>query len=137
MWCICTVPERKSVVPYAWRELQMRIGDVMTPNPITIGPRETCAAAREKLRKHHIHHLLVVEEGQVAGAISVRELTGKRDHELVRNLMVDDIGIGSPHMSVREAARLMIGGSSGCLPILDKLGRIIGIITTADLLRLM
>lgn len=115
----------------------MRIGDVMTPSPITIGPRESCAAAREKLRKHHIHHLLVVDDGQVAGAVSVRELTGKRDNELVRNLMVNDIGIGSADMTVREAASMMIGRSSGCLPILDKVGRVIGIITTTDLLRLM
>jgi len=115
----------------------MRIGDVMTPNPVTIGPRESCAAAREKLHEHRIHHLLVVDEGQVVGAISVRELTGKRDHELVRNLMTDDIGIGGVDMTIRQAATLMIGRSSGCLPILDKLGRAVGIITTTDLLRLM
>ena len=115
----------------------MRIGDVMTPNPITIGPRENCAAAREKLRSHHIHHLLVVEDGQVLGAISVRELTGKRDHELVRNLMVADIAIASADITVREATSLMIGRSSGCLPILDKQGRVVGIVTTTDLLRLM
>src|SRR5436305_5313148 len=115
----------------------MRIGEVMTPNPVTIGPRESCADAREKLHKHHIHHLLVIDEGHVVGAISVRELTGKRDHELVRNLMVDDIGIGAVDMTIREAATLMIGRSSGCLPILDKLGRAVGIITTTDLLRLM
>lgn len=115
----------------------MRIGDVMTPNPITIGPRESCAAAREKLRAHHIHHLLVVDQGQVVGAISVRELTGKRDHELVSNLMVDDIAIATADATVREAATMMIGRSSGCLPILDRLGRIVGIITTTDLLRLL
>lgn len=115
----------------------MRIGDVMTPNPITVDPQETCAAAREKLQKHRIHHLLVVDQGQVTGALSVRELTGKRDHELVRSLMVDDIAIGSAEMTVREAARLMIGRSAGCLPVLDKVGRVIGILTTTDLLRLM
>ena len=115
----------------------MRIGDVMTPNPITIGPRESCAAAREKLRGHHIHHLLVVENGQVVGAISVRELTGKRDHELVRDLMVADIAIASADITVREAASMMIGRGSGCLPILDKIGRVVGIVTTTDLLRLM
>ena len=115
----------------------MRIGDVMTPNPITIEPWESCAAAREKLQKHHIHHLLVVDQGQIAGAVSVRELTGKRDHELIRNLMVDDIAIGSADMTVREAATKMIGRSSGCLPVLDKVGRIVGILTTTDLLRLM
>jgi CBS domain-containing protein len=115
----------------------MRIGDVMTPNPITIGPRENCAAAREKLHSHHIHHLVVVENGQVVGAISVRELTAKRDHELVRDLMVDDIALGSADITVREAASLMIGRSSGCLPILDKVGRVVGIVTTTDLLRLM
>ena len=115
----------------------MRIGDVMTPNPITIGPRESCAEARERLKKNHIHHLVVVDDGRIVGAISVRELTGKRDHELVRNLMVDDVGIGSAEMTVREAASMMIGRSSGCLPILDKVGRVIGIITTTDLHRLM
>ena len=115
----------------------MRIGDVMTPNPITIGPRESCAAAREKLRSHHIHHLLVVDQGQVIGAVSVRELVGKRDHQLIRDLMVEDIAIASSETTVREAASMMIGRSSGCLPILDKLGRVIGIITTTDLLRLM
>jgi CBS domain-containing protein len=32
---------------------------------------------------------------------------------------------------------MMIGRGSGCLPILDKIGRVVGIITTTDLLRLM
>lgn len=115
----------------------MRIGDVMTPNPITIGPRESCASAREKLRSNHIHHLLVVEDGRAEGAVSMRELAGKRDAELVRNVMVKDIGTVTTEATVREATSLMIGRSSGCLPIVDKLGRIVGIITTTDLLRLL
>ena len=115
----------------------MRIGDVMTPNVITIGSRETVGAAREKLRTNKIHHLVVVDDGRIAGSISVRELTGKRDTDLVRDVMVREIATISADATVREAATLMIGRSSGCLPILDKLGRIIGIITTTDLLRLL
>ena len=115
----------------------MRIGDVMTPNVITIGPRESIAAAREKLRTNRIHHLVVVDDGRIAGGISVRELTGKRDTDLVRDVMVREIATISADATVREAATLMIGRSSGCLPILDKLGRITGIITTTDLLRLL
>src|SRR6478672_6336727 len=115
----------------------MRIGDVMTPNVITIGPRETVAAAREKLHANRIHHLVVVEDGRIVGGVSVRELTGKRDPELVRDVMARGIATISADATIREAATLMIGKSSGCLPILDKLGRIIGIITTTDLLRLL
>lgn len=115
----------------------MRIGDVMTPNVITIGSRETIAAAREALRSNRIHHLVVVDEGRIAGSISVRELTGRRDAELIRDVMVRQIATISADATIREAATLMIGRSAGCLPILDKLGRIAGIITTTDLLRLL
>lgn len=114
----------------------MQIGEVMTRNVVTVGPRDTIAIAREKLRAHRIHHLLVVAAGRVIGALSVREVIGRTDDQLVSDVMLHDVVTTAPDTTLRDAAKLMIGRKSGCLPIVQD-GRVAGIITTTDLLRLL
>lgn len=114
----------------------MQVGEVMTRNVVTVGPRDPISVAREKLRANKIHHLLVVAAGRVIGALSVRELIGKPDAELVSDVMLHDVVSTSPDATLREAAKMMIGRKSGCLPIVQD-GHVEGIITTTDLLRLL
>jgi len=47
-------------------------GEVMTPQPITIGPRETYGYALLVMQEHGFRHLPVVEDGKVVGIISAR-----------------------------------------------------------------
>lgn len=49
------------------------IGDVMTPGPLTIGPRATFGRALVVMRQHGFRQLPVVDQGKLVGIISIRE----------------------------------------------------------------
>jgi CBS domain-containing protein len=50
------------------------ISEVMTPQPLTVGPATLLFDALEEMRKHRVRHLPVVEEGRVLGMVSMRDL---------------------------------------------------------------
>lgn len=50
------------------------VGDVMTRDPICIGLTATAREARAIMQSQAIRHLLVVEQDQVVGIISLRDL---------------------------------------------------------------
>jgi len=114
----------------------MRISELMTPKVISVAPDDPLSVAREHFRANSIHHLLVVERGRVVGVISVREVIGKPADTTVGSVMARNVMTVSPDASTRDVATAMIGRGHGCVPIVDA-GRIVGIVTTTDLLRVL
>lgn len=112
----------------------MYVRELMTAGVISVAPRDTLGAARRILREHRIHHLIVLDRGVLAGILSYRDLTGRGDERLVEEVMSRDLVTVEPWATVRNAASLMIGRTTGCLPVVDR-GEVTGIITTTDLLR--
>jgi CBS domain-containing protein len=59
-------------------------GDVMTSDVVTVGPDESVVAAARRMRDDQIRHLPVLEDGAIAGMISIRDLVGVLvEHECV------------------------------------------------------
>lgn len=112
----------------------MLVQDVMTRKVISVRSSDTVAVAREVLRSNRIHHLLVIDAGPVVGTLSYRDLAGHGDNEVIRDVMSRDFREVESAAPLKAAAALMVGGSSGCLPVLAG-GKLAGIITTTDLLR--
>src|SRR5688500_17840535 len=52
----------------------MLVRDWMTPNPITVGPKETLRGVQEILGMKKIRHLPVVEGGKLLGLVSDRDV---------------------------------------------------------------
>ncbi|HEY7186807.1 MAG TPA: CBS domain-containing protein [Vicinamibacterales bacterium] len=119
----------------------MRVQDVMSRGVSTVSAAATAAEAWELMRLKRIHHLVVTEGGEIVGVISDRDMGGRhgasvRHTRLVSELMTGRVVTAEPTTPVRKAANLLRGKSIGCLVITDR-GRIVGIITTADLLELL
>ena len=114
----------------------MILDQIMSRSVVTIEARATVIEARELLRKHRIHHLVAVDHGRVVGIVSFRALIGRKDTDRIFEAMSRDFSIATPQTTTRDAAAMMIGRSTGCLPIVED-GRIAGIITTSDLLKLL
>lgn len=112
----------------------MRIRDIMTANVVTIGPQESIAVARERLRLRGIHHLLVMQGKQLLGALSDRDLTGREDDEPVSKAMARGLATITPSATLREAAGILDTATLGCLPVVDD-GELRGIVTMRDLVR--
>jgi CBS domain-containing protein len=113
----------------------MRIDEAMTRTVISVSPGDTVGHARDLLKKHKIHHLLVVEKSRPVGVVTIGDITGKSDWVAVSTLMTHDVVTLPPSATLREAAAKMIG-RGGCLAVVDA-DRIVGIMTTTDMMRVL
>jgi acetoin utilization protein AcuB len=130
----------------------MRVRELMSTGVITIEAGASCQKAVEQMFQHKVRHLPVTgSDGQLAGIVTDRDLRhhlfghGVFEHadrdvgNLLRSVAVRDI-MSSPVISVAPddalevAARLMLEGKIGSLPVVDG-GRPVGIVTETDLLR--
>jgi len=117
----------------------IRVQDIMTRNVVTVAPDLPADTAWERMRAKGVHHLVVVRDSEVVGLISDRDAGGRRGQAVraghrVADLMTPKPLAVSPDTPVRRAANLMRGRSVGSLVVLGKNGRLVGIVTVADLL---
>jgi CBS-domain-containing membrane protein len=89
------------------------------------------------MKRGRIRHLVVTENGRIAGILSERDLSGPSGSDvrgrIVRDLMTPDVVSAGPHTPLARAAELMLKRLIGCLPILED-GRLVGIVTATDVL---
>lgn len=114
----------------------MRVKDVMRTNVRTINPDEPASSAKELFRRYDIHHLVVVAKKNILGVITDRDLMDRDEEVAVARAMAHPVVTISPDETVRKAAALMSGHLIGSLPVVDD-GRLIGIVTSHDLLALL
>jgi acetoin utilization protein AcuB len=116
----------------------MRLKAVMTAPIGSISPCASISTAARRLRTNGIHHLVVIDHGKIVGLVTADTLTSRQAEGATRveNAMLRNITIATPEMTVREAADLMMPGHpQTAIPVVSK-GRLIGIVTVSDLLRL-
>ena len=111
----------------------MRIFDVMSRDVVSIKPDAEVAAAREALQRADIDHLVVLDGRKVVGIVSDKDLASAADVRKVSTAMTRGVVTIPPSATLRKAASVMLGRSIGCLPVVDD-GRLVGIVTTSDLL---
>jgi CBS domain-containing protein len=68
-----------------------RVSDRMTTNLDTVDPKTDIAEAAEHMARLKIRHLPVVSEGELAGIISIRDLTNWAVHELTAGHELPDL----------------------------------------------
>lgn len=131
----------------------MFIDKSMTRKVITIRPEAGIIEAREKMDKHNIRHLPVVDEdNNVLGIISDRDIRSalpsvfsasleepaERERILgltVGDVMTEDMITFTPHDTLTDALLMMHKTKKGAFPIVDWDGKLKGIISIRDLIR--
>ena len=132
----------------------MLVRDYMTKDVFTLRVDKKLVIADELMKWAHVRHVPVVDQdGRLVGIVSHRDLlrasissietrvaaAEKRQHlasVTVREVMQAQVQTISPDAPVQEAAKLMRERKIGCLPVVTD-GRLIGIITESDLLRIV
>jgi len=118
---------------------------IMSTDLITLPPTATLAEARKLMRDKRIHHLPVVNDGEMlAGLLTQTDILAAtdsflRDPEnrihaseiLIGDVMVTDIATIDEHASLRQAALFLEKHRIGCLPVVTD-GKLTGIITDSD-----
>jgi len=125
------------------------VADIMTPNPVTVAPRNAIRTAVNLMREGGCRRLPVMDRGRLVGIITDRDLRRAANSPFVvreqwyDNFILDHIEVGScmtpdpliiePDATIAEAARLMRDHKVGGLPVMTD-GQLVGIVTETDLL---
>jgi acetoin utilization protein AcuB len=129
----------------------MRVRDVMTARPITVGRETPMLEARQRMFAERIRHLVVVEEdARVVGIVTDRDIrlnlpspaTSLSVWEInfllarltVGAVMTAAVLVVEPDRPIAEAARLLIDHKISALPVIEG-GRLVGILTESDFVR--
>jgi acetoin utilization protein AcuB len=125
----------------------------MTQEVITTDPEEDVFDAYEKMSQNRIRHLPVIDaDGRLIGIVTDRDIrsalpysmikdpTRTAEAEKVKNLKVMDIMTADPktigpHHTIQDALVLIQDLRVGALPVVDKEGKLKGILSVRDLLR--
>jgi acetoin utilization protein AcuB len=119
------------------------IRDFMTPAPVTICRAQRLSDAARRMHEHHIRHLAVLEGGFLFGILSERDIDlvealpdCNPDEVTVEAAMTQDPYTVKADTPVREVAAAMAEHTYGTAVVMDQ-GRVAGIFTTGDALRLL
>jgi len=115
------------------------IRDVMTTRLVTVGPDATAVEAAVAMRDNNIGPVLVVEDGQIRGILTDRDITVEAvaagmdpSTTKVIDLCTANVQTVSPDTPVSEAVRLMQDNSVRRLPVVED-GKPVGIVSLGDL----
>lgn len=130
----------------------LTVQDIMSTHVETLDPADDVDLADMLMRLDRLHHLPVVEDGQLVGLVSQRDIArhqvspssglsveAQRRANLrvkVRDMMVSSVTTIGPTASVLDAAQVMRERYLGCLPVLED-GELVGIVTGTDMLGLL
>jgi CBS domain-containing protein len=128
------------------------VRDIMSTEVTTLGRNDSLQLARDIMTLGRVRHFPVVEEGKVVGVVSQRDLYkaslgsvmkyGEKAQRAfmegiaIKEVMNEPVITIAPHVSVREAARIMIEKKIGCLPVLEG-PKLVGLVTETDMLKLV
>ena len=130
----------------------LRVGDVMSRDPRTLGRNDHLQVADDLMRTVRCRHLPVLDERKrLAGIVSQRDLfqsallralgygSRARDQVLssvvVKEVMTEPVITTTPDTALADAARLMADRKIGCLPVVEQ-GALVGILTEGDFVRI-
>lgn len=115
------------------------IRDVMTTRLVTVTPDTTAVDAAIAMRDNNIGPVLVVDNGQLRGILTDRDITveGVAAGKDLRTTQVIDLCTAvvqtvTPDTSVEDAVRLMQDNSIRRLPVVED-GKPVGIVSLGDL----
>jgi len=127
----------------------MLVNKRMTRDPVVVSPADSLADAMRLTRARRIRHLPVVQDGEVVGIVSDRDvrlampspLTESDDQRVaflertrISEVMRGNVATIGPLDTVEDAAKLMRRSRIGALPVVDARGRLLGILSESDVL---
>ncbi len=129
----------------------MNVAEIMTTRVITIEMDDTLEQIQKIFGKHKFHHLLIVEDGELIGIISDRDVlkeisphinTLSEDSHARKTLKKKAHQIMSrkpitvePDTLVEDSASIMLKNNISCIPVVSPSENIAGILSWKDILK--
>ena len=125
----------------------MKASRVMTRNVTYVSRNDTLEDAWSLMVELRVRHLPVVEGGRLVGILSDRDLLARGHQEPDGRVTLPKAPNATamtanpttclPNAQISHLAKIMLEERIDCVPITDGLGKLIGLVTSADLLELL
>ena len=127
-----------------------KVSEYMTAKVVTVTPDTGIREAFFIMKEHSIRHLPVIENKQLVGIISDRELRRPNwvdeahdishvyfldDNMSVSDVMIKNVMVLHTYDTLRKAVKLLLEHNIGAAPVLDKTSDVVGMLSAVDLLR--
>ncbi|WKE64055.1 CBS domain-containing protein [Gallaecimonas kandeliae] len=128
------------------------VADIMTRDLITLPLGSTLLDAHDLMREKGIRHIPVMDGERFAGILTQKIIMAsvirllvkyggnaleRREGQLpVAELMATDCATLAPDQPLDQVADFFLAHKHGCLPVLEKSGTLVGILTSSDFVRL-
>lgn len=133
---------------------QELVRDWMTAPVIHITPETTLPEAHQLMAENNVRRLPVVgDNGRLVGILTRGDVRGAEPSQatslsvwelnyLLSNLCVDELMTKNPvviqeEATIGEAARMMLDYRISGLPVINRFGKLVGIITESDIFRMV
>lgn len=131
--------------------LPTTVAEWMTTQVITCNENDTLAKLEEGMLTFRVRHLPVVDGDRLIGLVTHRDLARATPSSLIGAAQPANADVGQrrakevmrtalvtvrPDEPLRRAAQRMWQAKLGCLPVTDDDGKLLGILTQADFVRL-
>ncbi|WP_407414806.1 CBS domain-containing protein [Methanobrevibacter sp.] len=131
---------------------KITVKEIMSKDLTVVSPTERLVHARRLMIEAHVGRLPVVEDDKLVGMITSKDLMRafidfrknvpeKHQKSQIKEVLVEDIMSSNPQyvskeMSISEVSNIMIETGYNGLPVVEE-GKVVGIITQTDILRLI
>lgn len=128
------------------------VEDLMSRNVLTVHEEDNLGDAESTMERHGFRHVPVVDGERLVGLLTQRDLlrfsasplearADQLDAEIktrtfVADVMTREITTVQPETPLVQAADLILAGRLGCLPVVSSSGKLVGIVTATDFVRL-
>jgi len=112
-----------------------KVKDYMSTNVITVSPDQTLEEVKKLMRETNHDGFPVVENGNIIGIITTRDMVLREGGKYVRDVMTRDVTVTFPDTRLIDAARVMFRRGFSRLPVVDRNMKLIGIVTITDVIR--
>lgn len=125
----------------------MVVSEVMTENPATVDASRSVREVLRELYELDVRHLPVVDNGQLVGIVSDRDMravtvplldggSGDQLDQSISDLMSSDVVSVDPEMDLTEVVDLMIEHRIGAVPVVaPETQDLVGIVSYIDILK--
>ncbi len=122
------------------RNLMAKAREIMTSDPVCVGPNDTVQAAAQLMKSNHVGPIPVIDgSGQIVGIVTDRDLAIKvvaegraPDSTKVADVMSRDVFTCGPNDDVEQVIHTMEEHQVRRVPIVDEECCLVGIVAQAD-----
>ncbi|RZQ54097.1 CBS domain-containing protein [Pseudoalteromonas phenolica] len=129
------------------------VSELMTADPFAVHHQSTVKEVHDLMREKNIRHIPVIDaQGILKGMLTQKIMVAqvmkimatfgsnaierKEKQIIAQDIMATDFASIRPEQSLSEVAQFFAKNRHGCMPVVDEEGKLLGILTSSDFVRL-